>query len=34
MHVWQSRVGPSSRIWEHEDPLVAAERVQKALLGP
>ncbi|MDV8005519.1 very short patch repair endonuclease [Rhodococcus sp. IEGM 1318] len=22
------------RIWEHEDPLVAAERVQKALLGP
>ncbi|EEN86307.1 very short patch repair endonuclease [Rhodococcus sp. KB6] len=22
------------RVWEHEDPLVAAERVQKALLGP
>ncbi|OFE08228.1 very short patch repair endonuclease [Rhodococcus sp. 1139] len=22
------------RIWEHKDPLVAAERVQKALLGP
>ena len=22
------------RIWEHEDPLVAAVRVQKALLGP
>ncbi|MHD0303355.1 very short patch repair endonuclease [Rhodococcus erythropolis] len=22
------------RIWEHEDPLVAAEHVQKALLGP
>ncbi|WP_064442992.1 very short patch repair endonuclease [Rhodococcus sp. YH3-3] len=22
------------RIWEHEDPLVAAECVQKALLGP
>ncbi|MDV6274471.1 very short patch repair endonuclease [Rhodococcus erythropolis] len=22
------------RIWEHEDPLVAAERVQKALLSP
>lgn len=22
------------RIWEHEDPLVAAERVQKVLLGP
>lgn len=22
------------RIWEHEDPLVAAERVQKTLLGP
>jgi DNA mismatch endonuclease, patch repair protein len=22
------------RVWEHEDPLVAAERVLKALLGP
>ncbi|MGZ0139944.1 very short patch repair endonuclease [Rhodococcus qingshengii] len=22
------------RVWEHEDPLVAAERVQKAMLGP